>query len=426
MGFLTTLLRPKNQYSKSLPRYRYLEDHLPSYTLPDPLVCLDGEKVTNVHMWKSKRRLEILKLYEKEIYGKPIHFIPNAPFKVIESAEDALNGIAIRKQISIPLTDEPNGPNALILLYIPLHGTAPYPVFVGLNFFGNQTVNKDPKIIFTTSWIRNNAQVKIYNNHANEKSRGKKSSRFPLEYILKQGFAIATAYYGDFYPDKIDGRNQSFLARIPTVDYPPQPDDGEAISTWAWGLSRIQDYLIQDPQIDPKKIIVFGHSRLGKTALWAAAQDERFAMVISNDSGHGGAALFKRQLGESVADLNRVFPHWFCQNFKHYNHHEPQLPVDQHMLMSLIAPRPLYVASATRDLGADPRGEFLSARFASPVYQLFGTKGLEAPDFEYPEIECPILGVIGHHIRDGKHDLTFYDWQQYIKFAKFHFLEGGK
>ena len=362
--------------------------------------------------WKKVHRPAIMDFFLTDVYGHYPQKQVTPRFELLEQSDKALGGKAVRKQVAIHL-DGMDTP-ILLLIYQPAGVKGKVPAFVGMNFKGNHQVNIDPEIIISDNAPKGK-------DLGTDAPRGAASSRWPLEEIVGAGYAVATIYRGDVDPDHDDGfKNGIHPLFYRAGQTKPDAEEWGTIGAWAWGLSRVMDYLEQDKSIDHKRVAVIGHSRLGKTALWAGATDERFAIAISNDSGCGGAALSARKVGETVAKINKSFPHWFCDNYNKYNDNEEALLVDQQGLIALIAPRPVYVASATEDEWADPEGEFLSALYASPVYELYGKKGLAVSSMPKPE-QPSIEGYVGYHIRTGKHDITLYDWQQYIKFANQHF-----
>jgi hypothetical protein len=392
-----------------------------TYTLPDPLTFQDGTSVKTARQWRTKRRAEILELCEKEMYGRSPGRPANLTFKVWDQDKAALKGTATRKQVTVYFTGKPDGPQMDILLYLPNQVIGEVSVFLGLNFQGNHGVHPDTAIRISPNWVWGGA-AGVVNNRSTEKSRGSTASRWPIDLILARGYGVATVFANDIDPDYFDNFQNGVHALYPELQN--RGDNFSTMAAWAWGLSRALDYLQTDPNVHPQKVMLFGFSRMGKTALWAGARDERFAMVISNESGGGGAALSKRNFGEDVERLNRGNPHWFCRNFRKYNKNEAILPFDQHMVISLIAPRPVYVASAEQDLGADPYGEFLGLKGADPVYRLLGTQGL--PATEFPKIHQPIWGRLAYHIRAGKHDVTRYDWEQFLNFSDYYWHKKNK
>ncbi|PPK99493.1 alpha/beta hydrolase family protein [Parapedobacter indicus] len=404
----------------ALAQTNYDEANVPPYTLPDPLLAEDGKSVRNISQWEKQRRPEILLLFSQYVYGHTLGGDTLA-HKVIAVDKQALGGLATRKEVVIYLTADHSRP-LHVLIYLPNNRSGAVPVFMGLNYAGNQGVSADPGIRITTRWTRFAKQPGFPDGYANAQSRGVYASRWPIELILSRGYGIVTSYYGDLQVDRpdIDTMDDSFH-RWFAQQTGKQQDSSSwgAIGVWAWGLSRMLDYLEEDRDVDSKRVAVIGHSRLGKTALWAAAQDQRFAMAISNNSGEGGAAIARRAYGERIEDLNRSFPHWFNGNFKQFDGKEDQLPVDFHELLSLIAPRPLYVASGSEDLWADPQGEYLSLYHAGPVYRLYKQPVLQ--DAEPPVVgEVRTVGNLGYHNRPGKHDINRYDWERYLDFADKH------
>lgn len=364
----------------------YREENIPPYTLPDPLVMNDGSRVTDAGIWREKRRPEILELFRENVHGRaPIGRPDGMTFELGPVNREALEGRAIQKDLVVNFTGKPSGPRMDMRVYTPNGTNKPAPCFL---YLGRPLTEGSPPQM---RW------------------------EGVLPEILSRGYGLAIIDRGGIDPDEHDG----FKNGVHGAFDPPgkRPSDAwGTISAWAWGLSRALDYLETDEDVDTKRVAVMGVSRAGKTALWAGALDERFAMTISVCSGCTGAALSRRRFGEPLERINPRFPHWFCENYKKFDENEDALPIDQHMLLSLVAPRLLYVNSADEDLWADPRGEFLGAKNASPVYQLLGGKGLEAEHM--PALEEPVqTGRIGYHIRTGGHGLERYDWFRYLDFA---------
>jgi len=375
------LLAGSEVYQLASPPAANLDEKIvPPYREPDVLMAADGHRVTTVKEWSVSQRPYLYGLFERYVYGRMPAVKVAMEARVVSVDSTVLDGLAIRKKVSLSFADTAVRLN--VVLYLPRKVHVRCPIFVGYNFGGNGTVES--------------------------------SSQWPLKEILSRGYGVATAWYWDIEPDRADGWQTAVRARLAAA-LKIEPREWSAIGAWAWGLGRIADYLATDKQVDPRRLIVIGHSRLGKTALWAAAGDPRWALVVSNESGEGGAALSKRNYGETIAIINEKFPWWFAPAYKQYGDDPAALPLDQHMLLSLIAPRPLYVASAEGDQWSDPRGEFLSAVSAGAVYHLYKEKGVEGESLPAPG--HPVGGYIRYHIRPGKHDITLYDWSQYMNFA---------
>ncbi|HVZ66424.1 MAG TPA: acetylxylan esterase [Lacunisphaera sp.] len=395
----------------------YDEAKVPAYALPDPLVRNDGSRVTNAAAWPA-RRAELLRLFAEEVYGvTPVGRPTGMHWRTTASDPRALGGRATRSEIMVWFGPGESGRSLRLLVYRPNAATGRCPLFLGLNVDGNHTVDPDPGITLAEGWVPNERAPGPTDHRANDAMRGTWADHWQVERIVARGYAFATVYSGDLCPDHAGGLEASIAAlHAATPGTEARADDAwGAIGVWAWGLSRALDVIAGQPDLDATRVAVIGHSRFGKAALWAGAQDERFALVISNESGCGGAALSMRAFGETVAAINRVFPYWFAKNFRRYNGRESDLPVDQHELLALIAPRPLYVASAADDRWSDPRGEFLATQAAGAVYALFGRAGLPAGDM--PAVGTPVGDAVRYHIRSGPHGMTAEDWSRYLDFA---------
>lgn len=390
----------------------YDEELVPSYELPDLLTLNDGTRVATVRQWERRRRPELLALLADQEYGRTPHERIKVKHETVAVNPAALGGRATSQQVRFTFSGRGRTVEALLLVYVPNDRQGRVPVIVGYNYNGNQTTTLEEDVLSSPSlrWMD-------YSETA--QARGYQQSRWDYEEAIGRGYAVATMCYNDIYPDKPSLRDESVAALF--SDYDAEgvaPDEWQALGVWAWGSSRIADYLVRQSWVDRHGLALLGHSRQGKAALWAGAQDKRFAVVISNDSGCGGAALSKRAFGETVARITHSFPHWFCTNFNAYADREELLPFDQHALISLMAPRHVYVASAEDDAWADSHGEFLATGYADAVYALYGMEGLGTK--QMPPVHQPIMHDSGYHIRTGKHDVTAYDWQCYLDFCDRH------
>lgn len=360
------------------------------YNLPEVLKTIDGGNVTSLAVWKKNRRPEIVTLFEDNVYGQMPERYDKIAFNVTHDVADAMDGKAHLKEVTITVWKAGQSMDIHLILFTP-NNKKRSSVFLLIN--NRDKDNTDP-------------------------ARKNKSGFWPAEMLIDGGYAIAAFHVSDAAPDDKDAYQYGVLQL-----YPEQlsADNGmKAIGAWAWAASRVMDYFKTDQDIDFTKVNLVGHSRGGKTSLWAGAQDQRFAMVFSSCSGNTGAALARRHVGESVKEINTAFPHWFNNNYKKFNDDVNALPVDQHMLIALIAPRPVYTTSATEDIWADPLGSYISLLEAQPVYSLYGKQS--ALTAEPPPPNTPIINsILGYHNREGIHNLTPYDWSNFIQFANYHY-----
>ncbi|HEV7302493.1 MAG TPA: prolyl oligopeptidase family serine peptidase [Tepidisphaeraceae bacterium] len=366
----------------------YDEAKVPQYELPDALRAKDGSAVTSPAAW-PKRREEILELFRTHMFGRSSGRPAELRFEVIETNEQAMDGAATLRRVAIHCRNGDRQHTSRLTLFLPnaLRGRRA-PVLLLIN--NRKAMHIDP-------------------------TRATRSGFWPAEEMIARGYGAAAFQYGDVAPDDAATYRDGVMQLFDDLNQPRAGDGWGAIGAWAWGASRALDYLQTDDRVDGQRVAVIGHSRGGKTALWAAAQDERFAAAYSNESGCGGAAISRRMFGETIAKITANFPHWFAPNLNAYRGRDGEMPFDQHMLLDLLAPRLLYVASASDDGWADPKGEFLGLAHTSPVYGLWGEPAIAA--HEWPAPERPLVrGRRGYHVRTGGHGMEPYDWGCFMDF----------
>jgi len=389
-------------------------EQLPSQTaLPDPLVMLNGQRVTTKEQWVNERRPELKALFQHYMYG----YFPPAPantrFNLLYGKANFFDGKATLREYAIEF-----GPNHAgrvnLLVIIPNKRQKPAPVFLGMNFCGNHTVVADPGIALPKAWMPKSCRG-CTNNQATDAGRGTQVETWAIEQSIDRGYAFATFYMGDLDPDKNDFSDGVHALYFKPGQTNRNAQDWGSIAAWAWGFSRCVDYLVTREDLDPARIAAVGHSRNGKASLLAAAFDERISLVIPLQAGCGGTAPSRGKIGESVKQINNAFPHWFNDEFKKFNEQPDRLPFDQHCLIALVAPRAVLLANATEDTWANPKGQFEMLQAAEPVYRLLDAGSLDAK--EMPETGKLIASKLGYYIRPGKHSMTTPDWQVFLDYA---------
>ena len=393
----------------------YTEAKVGQYTLPDPLILASGEKVSDARTWRERRRPEILRIVEENQYGKAPARPAEMTFDRFDAGTPAFGGRATRKQVTIYFTKDRSDNYVDLLVYLPAKASGPVPLLLEVGWGPNNLSVDDQGVKVGRAW---NGRTKTRTPAVEGRSIGG-----PLNVVqmVERGYGVATFNYNDIDPDSLDSLAHGIRARyLKNGATEPAADEWGSIAAWGWGISRIIDYLETDPQVDARRIAITGASRLGKTVLWAGARDERIALVIASVSGEGGAALSRRNYGETVAHLVAPtrFPYQFARNYAKWAGRMNDAPYDAHLIISLIAPRPLLLQTGYTDKWSDPYGEFLAARAATPVYELLGKKGIEGAS--QPRLGQPMMNTLGYLMHDGGHGVLAADWPVFLDFMDRH------
>jgi hypothetical protein len=392
----------------------YDESKVGTYTLPDPLKLNNGKPVRDAKTWTEKRRPEIVEMFETQQYGRAPGRPQDESFDLVDKGTPALEGKAIRKQVTINLSKDPTAPKIHLLVYLPAAAKKPVPMLLSISFSAASTAVDDPGVIPGEIWDpKTNTKIPA--------AQGRSFGKIPVTTFLDAGIGVATFYYGDVDPDYLNGFSNGIRAKyLKPGQTDRAPDDWGSISAWAWGISRAQDYFEFDKAIDSKRVAIHGVSRLGKTVMWAGAHDQRFAAVIASCSGEGGAALSSRDYGETIAHLVEPtrYPYQFAANYAKYRGFPDKAPFDGNLLVALVAPRPLLLQTGNSDYWSDPKGEFLAAVSAGPVYKLLGKDPLDTD--VWPAAKQPIFHDLAYYMHDGPHGMVPTDWGIYLQFLKMH------
>ncbi len=392
----------------------YDEAKVGTYTLPDPLIMSDGKPVRDAKTWEKKRRPEIVSIFEKQQFGIAPGRPKDETFEVLEKGTGALNGKAIRRRVDIHLSTDKTAPVIHLVEYLPAAAKRPVPMLLTISFTAPSNMVDDPGLPVGQIWDAK-TKTKV------PATQGRAFGKINVGAFLEAGFGVATFYYGDLEPDYAEGFPDSIRKYYLKPGQSSRgPEDWGSIAAWAWGMSRVQDYFETDKEVDSKRVAIHGVSRLGKTVMWAGAHDQRFAVVIASCSGEGGAALSHRDYGETIAHLTAPtrFPYQFGENYGKWAGFPDKAPMDANMLAALVAPRPLLLQTGNTDYWSDPKGEFLTAVAAGPVYKLLGKKDLGTATL--PAAKQPILHDIGYYMHDGGHGMVPTDWDIYVQFLKMH------
>ena len=406
--------QPQNlpKFSAGFP-INYSEDSVGNYVLPDPLTMSDGQKVKDAKTWTQKRRPELVKLFEEIQFGKMPPRPAGMRFNVFDKGTPAFNGKAIRKQVTVYFTKNTSQYKMDLLIYLPAKTKKAVPLLLNISFAANNQLTDDPGVKTGYIWTREGKKIK-----ADEPSR---LGKMDIEQFIAAGIGFACVYYGDIEPDFKEGIKYGIRSQyLKPGQTNPAADEWGAISAWAWGLSRAMDYFETDKQVDAKRIALQGASRLGKTVLWTGVHDTRFKLVIASISGEGGAAISKRDYGENIkhiTDTSRYY-YQFAPNYHSYANKIESLPFDAHMLVALMAPRPLLLQTGDTDYWSDPKGEFLSAVAATPVYKLFGLKGPKTTIMPKANDVSLLMNPLGYYMHSGGHTVLPEDWQLFIRYMR--------